>query len=122
MSMKDVKELSSQDPDADGDVEQTGLIILNYNKLMAFRANGAESNILHAPFAMLLSLGALKPLLIFLVTLLSDQRDQILELLYQYVKVVIIIEHKSKMLRKFSTKKSWPRDNSSVLHNQSNIV
>ncbi len=33
MSMEDVEELSSQDPDADGDVEQTGLIILNYNKI-----------------------------------------------------------------------------------------
>ncbi len=33
MSMEDVEELSSQDPDADGDVERTGLIILNYNKI-----------------------------------------------------------------------------------------
>ena len=72
---------------------------------MAFRANWAESKILHAPFAMLLSLGALEPLLIFLETLLSDQRDQILELLYQYVKVVIIIVHSSKTLRESSTKK-----------------
>jgi hypothetical protein len=72
---------------------------------MAFRANGAESKILHAPFAMLLSLGALEPLLIFLVTLLSVQRDQILELLYQYAKAVIIFVHNSKILIEFSTKK-----------------
>jgi hypothetical protein len=63
---------------------------------MAFRANRAESKILHAPFLMLLSLGALEPLLIFLETLISDQRDQILELLYQYAMVVIIIVHNSK--------------------------
>jgi hypothetical protein len=31
-SREDVEELSSQDPDADGYVEQTGLIILNHNK------------------------------------------------------------------------------------------
>ncbi len=65
--MEDVEELSSQDPDADGYVEQTGLIILDYNKMIT--ANGAESKILHAPFAMLLSLGALEPLLNFLETL-----------------------------------------------------
>ncbi len=54
---------------------------------------------------MLLSLGALEPLLIFLVTLLSVQRDQILELLYQYAKAVIIFVHNSKILIEFSTKK-----------------
>ena len=37
-SREDVEELSSQDPDADGYVEQTGLIILNYNK-----ADGIQS-------------------------------------------------------------------------------
>ena len=34
------EELSSQDPDADGYVEQTGLIILNYNK-----ADGIQSKL-----------------------------------------------------------------------------
>ena len=29
----DVEELSRQDPDADGEIEQTGLIIWNYNKI-----------------------------------------------------------------------------------------
>ncbi len=59
MSREDVNEISSQHPDIDGDVEETGLFIWNYNKIDGFRAKGAESKILHTPFAMLLSLGAL---------------------------------------------------------------
>jgi hypothetical protein len=37
MSREDVNELSSQHPDVDGDVEQTGLIIWNYYKIDGFR-------------------------------------------------------------------------------------
>ena len=38
-----------------------------------------------------------------------------MELVYQYVKMIIIIMHNSEMLRKFSTKKSWPRNNKLAL-------
>ena len=76
-------------------------------KLMVFRANGAEPKMSHAPFVILHSLGALhlELLLIFLVELFSDNIDRMLELLYQYVKMMIIVMYKSKMLREFSTKK-----------------
>jgi hypothetical protein len=44
--MKDVEELSSQDPDADGYFEQTGLIILNYNKVDVIQSKrGGVKNI-----------------------------------------------------------------------------
>jgi hypothetical protein len=55
----------------------------------------------------LLSLGALQLelLLIFLVELFSDKRDQMMELVYQKVKLMIIGMHTSKLRRKFSTQK-----------------
>ena len=89
-----------------------GIIIL-----MVLIANGAEPKILHVPFVIPLSLGALhlEPLLILLVELFSDKRDRILKLVYQYVKMIIIGTHNSemrrKLCRKFSTKKSLPRNN-----------
>ncbi len=46
MSMEDVEELSSQDPDADGDIERTGLIILIYNKIDGIQSKqGGVKNI-----------------------------------------------------------------------------
>ena len=93
-----------------------GIIIL-----MVLTANGAEPKILHVPFVIPLSLGLepllillalhLEPLLILLVELFSDKRDRILELVVQYVKRMIIVMHNSEMLRKLSTKKSLPRNN-----------
>ena len=73
--------------------------------MMVLRANDAS-------FVMLLSLGAvhLELSLTSLVGLLLHKRDPMLELVYQFVKMVIISMQTLKLLRKFSTKKWWPRN------------
>ena len=75
MSIEEVEVLSSQDAEVDVDVEQTGTSIWNFIKLTVFRANGEEPKISHAPFVILLSLGALRLelLLIFLVELFFEK-------------------------------------------------
>ena len=75
-------------------------------KLMVLRANGRWS---YKYNMHLLSCSSselhLELSLTFLVGLLLHKRDQMLELVYQFVKMVIISMHTLKLLRKFSTKK-----------------
>ncbi len=59
-------ELLSQDPGADEDVEQTGSIIWNCNKLMVFRAHREEPQILCSPFVSLHSLDVRQVVLFFI--------------------------------------------------------
>ncbi len=67
--------ISSEDPVADEDVDQAGSIIWKYYKINGVQSSMVEPKILHAPFAILLSLGVLQLelLLIFLVELFSDK-------------------------------------------------
>jgi hypothetical protein len=73
---------------------------------MVLIANTAEPRTSHASFVIIHSAAVQQELwLISLGELFSGTRVQMLELVYQYVKMVIIEVHNSKVLRKFLTKK-----------------
>jgi hypothetical protein len=97
-----LKTLSMQD-------QLSGII----TKLMVPIAKTAEPRMSHAPFVIILSQPAVPQelLLISLGELFSGKREHILKLVYQYVKMMIIDMHNSKMRRAFSTKICWPRKN-----------
>ncbi len=119
--MKDVKELSSQDPDVDGYVEQTGLIIFNYNKVDGIQSKRGGVKNITCTFCYAAFTGCSQAFAHILGKAVIRPKQSNIGAFVPNVKVVIIIVHSSKMLREFSTKKGWPRDNCSVLHNQSNI-
>ena len=59
----------------------------------------------HAPFAIQISPGAVQHehSLIFLAGLFLDKHEQILESVYQFVKIMIIGMHNSKLPTRFKT-------------------
>ncbi len=93
------------------------------SKLLEFRAKVAEPRMSLAIFVIRFSLVAipLEPLPIFLEGLFSARRNEMLKHVYQWVKVIIIGMQKSKLSRKFSTKKWLPRKNGWVSRKQSNL-
>ena len=101
--------LSVQDPEQyDKVIKHTGTIFGNYYKSVGVQSKKGRAKNVTCIFCDGTFTGCssyLLLLLVFLVDLFSDRRKQILKLVYQYVKMMIIGMHNSKLHRKFSTKK-----------------